>query len=100
MISRNKIRNFRWSVEHFNESLYASLVCLLTDLSPQSLESNLKVYTYPTLAKTRIEFNAFTKLHELIKDIYFRIIIGQINISSIRKKFDALKNLVNFENQN
>ena len=61
--------------------------------SPE-FENNSKVDAYPTLAKTRIECNAFTKLHELRKDNPFRIMICQIDINPKRNKFDTFKGLI------
>ena len=59
-------------------------VCLLTDSSTQSLESNSRIDTYSTLANTGIGFNAFTERHELRKNNPFKIIIGRIKINSIQ----------------
>lgn len=61
--------------------------------SPE-FENNSKVDAYPTLAKTRIKCNAFTKLHELRKDNPFRIMICQIDINPKRNKFDTFKGLI------
>ena len=50
------------------------------------LGCNSKVDTYATLAKTRTEFNAFTKFYQSRKDNPFRIIIDETDMEGIPPK--------------
>ena len=83
-----KLRNLWWSTEHLeNKGLEQSIKnksgnCDSSINPLLSSESSIKEPNAP-----------YSKLHELRKNNPFRVIIGHLNINSIRNKFDPLKEI-------
>ena len=81
----NKLRKFDGLWNTLMNSCIV-LLCVFYIIRVPESKSNSKVDTYATLAKTRTEFNAFTKFYELRKDNFFRIIIDETDMEAIPPK--------------